>query len=239
MLLQRSFLAIWNRLLAVAPQMARRRFGDLAAQNLMVLSAALLAGCSGQTGVPNKTAEIIGRDAAREAPAPANVPFVDRAQQLGAHFAYSDGATANLSTMRESLGGGLGWFDVDRDGWLDLAVAGGGDFPSERTIAGRPTALFRNLEGKRFVSVGASAGIESTELYTNGIAIADYDNDGFQDLLITGYGRPQLWHNLGDGTFLEVAIAAGIVDDRWGSSAGWADLNGDGSLDVYLAHYVN
>lgn len=166
-------------------------------------------------------------------------PFVNRAHEMGIDFSYSDGADANFCTMLEALGGGVAWLDYDRDGWSDLAATGGGDLRSDKTITGCAAALFRNLDGKRFVSVGGRAGVESHELYSNGLAIADYDNDGFQDLLITGYGRPQLWHNMGDGTFLQVANAAGLIDDRWGSSAGWADLNGDGNLDLYMAHYVN
>lgn len=210
---------------------------------ILTVGAALAAGCDRQTRVPIETpvnADQAATDsAALGAPAAAVVPLVDRARELGIEFAYRNGAEANLSTMLESLGGGVGWLDFDRDGWPDLVAPGGGSFPSENTIAGRAGALFRNLDGKKFVSVGGSAGIETQELFTHGVAIADFDNDGFQDLLITGFGRPQLWHNMGDGTFRDLAVAAGITDSRWGSSAAWADLDGDGDLDLYLAHYLN
>ena len=209
----------------------------------LLIAAALAAGCDRQVRLPAEspqTAERAGTEPAElGAPESAVVPFVDRARELGIEFAYSNGAEAGLNTMLESLGGGAGWLDFDRDGWLDLVAPGGGSFPSEKAIAGRAAALFRNLDGRAFDSVGGRAGMETDELYSHGAAIADYDHDGFQDLLITGFGRPQLWHNLGDGTFRELALTAGITDARWGSSAGWADLDGDGNLDFYLAHYLN
>lgn len=204
--------------------------------HLLAVGAVFIAGCNREAHLAEMPKSF---DRAAAASPTATVPFVDRARDLGVEFAYSDGAEANLSTMLESLGGGVGWLDFDRDGWLDLVATGGGSFPSEKTIAGRAGALFRNLDGKKFVSVGNLAGMEMHDLYTNGVAVADYDNDGFQDLLITGFGRPQLWHNMGDGAFQEFSLAAGINDARWGSSAGWADLDADGDLDLYLAHYVN
>jgi hypothetical protein len=76
-------------------------------------------------------------------------------------------------------------------------------------------------------------------LFSHGVSVGDYDNDGFGDLLITGYGGVELWKNQGDGTFIELHAAAGIVNPSWGTSAGWGDLTGDGNLDVYIANYVN
>jgi hypothetical protein len=166
-------------------------------------------------------------------------PFIESAASLGVLFTYRNGSESNYSTMLESLGGGVGWADFDRDGWLDLIAPGGGAFPSENAISGRPAAFFRNHGGRTFEEVGKYAKIASDKLYSHGVAIADYDNDGFPDVLITGYGQPQLWQNLGDGTFLPAEDAAGITDSQWSSSAGWADFNGDGHLDLYLAHYVN
>jgi hypothetical protein len=166
-------------------------------------------------------------------------PFTDRAKPLGIEFAYRSGAEADHCTILESLGGGVGWLDFDRDGWLDLVATGGGGFASGNRITGRPTGLFHSALGERFEPVAAAAGIKSTQLYSHGVAVGDYDHDAFADFLVTGYGPPQLWRNMGDGTFQETAAAAEITDARWSSSAGWADLNGDGDLDLYIAHYVN
>jgi len=164
---------------------------------------------------------------------------VDRSGLLEGHVTYRNGAETNHSTILESLGGGVGWFDYDRDGWLDLLAPGGGTLSADQSISGLPAALLRSQQGKAFTAAAASARIQSSELYSHGVSIADYNHDGFGDFLVTGYGRPQLWKNMGDGTFLEVAQLAGITDSTWSSSAGWADLNGDGDLDLYIAHYVN
>lgn len=215
------------------------RLPNALARGVGLALAMIVAGCAPQSqeGVDAPIAS--GREDVNAIAGSETIPFVNRARELGVEFSYSDGAAANLSTMLESLGGGVGWLDFDRDGWADLVATGGGSFPSAEAVAGCVSALFRNVDGKHFISVGGAAGLETPTLYSNGLSIADYDNDGFQDILITGYGQPQLWHNMGDGTFQENSAVARIVDDRWGSSAGWADLNGDGSLDLYLAHYVN
>jgi len=173
------------------------------------------------------------------APLPRICPWVDQAKSLGIEFTYRNGSEADQSTILESLGGGVGWLDFDRDGWLDLVAPGGGGFATGNQITGLPAGLYRSVAGQKFVTVGARAGIESAKLYSHGLAIDDYDHDGFDDILITGYGAPQLWRNLGDGTFADVAREAGITDARWSSSAGWADFNRDGNLDLYIAHYVN
>ena len=90
-----------------------------------------------------------------------------------------------------------------------------------------------------FVEIGDLAGVTAAPFFSHGCAAADFDNDGFPDLLLTGYGGLQLFKNQGDGTFLELHATAGLLDNAWSSSAGWGDLNGDGSLDLYVAHYVN
>ena len=210
----------------LAPQTSPRR-----AALLLALAACWGAGCGrGSLATPVVPAS---------APQRRTCPFVDQAKLLGIDFTYRNGSEAELSTILESLGGGVGWLDFDRDGWLDLVATGGGGFVTGKQITGLPVGLFRGIGGGGFESVSALAHVESTALYSHGLAVGDYDNDGFEDFLVTGYGPPQLWQNLGDGTFLEIAAAAGITDSRWGSSAGWADFNLDGILDLYIAHYVN
>lgn len=151
---------------------------------------------------------------------------------------YDNGTAAGLNSIVESLGGGVGVLDYDRDGRLDLCFPGGGRF-AERRTEGLPTRLLRQLGRDEFTDVGAASGIAAPRHFSHGCTISDYDHDGFADVLITGYGGLALWRNQGDGTFRETAHAAGLVDERWSSSAGWADLTGDGILDLYVAHYVN
>lgn len=158
----------------------------------------------------------------------------------GVSFIYRNGEESDECSILESLGGGAGLCDFDKDGRLDVFFPGGGRLGPDERIEGLPPGLFRNLGDWRFSDVSEAAGLrESTPFYSHGGAIADYDNDGFPDMLVTGYGGLQLWHNQGDGTLLEVSRASGIDDDSWSSSAGWGDLNGDGNLDLYVAHYVN
>ncbi len=129
--------------------------------------------------------------------------------------------------------------DFDRDGLLDLCLPGGGQFALPNSISGLPTGLMHNLGNWQFKQVAEPSHVNHSEHYTHGVAAADYDNDGLPDLLVTGYGGLQLFHNQGDGTFHEVIHAAGLVDDQWSSSAAWGDLNSDGNLDLYVCHYVN
>jgi hypothetical protein len=157
----------------------------------------------------------------------------------GVEFKYEHHPEADYRTILESLGGGVAMVDYDADGRLDLAFPGGGMYGSEKTLRGVPLGLFRNRGDWKFEPVATAAWADTPRHYSHGAAAGDYDRDGFPDLLITGYGGLQLWHNQGDGTFLEVQDAAGLSDRLWSTSAAWGDVNGDGELDLYVVHYVN
>ena len=162
-----------------------------------------------------------------------------RMDSTGLEWTYRNGEEADQCTILESLGGGLGWFDFDRDGRLDLMLTGGGSMLDQR-IQGAPSALYRQGSQWRFDSVGEFAGVSDSGNYSHGVALADYDNDGFTDILQTGYGGLRFWRNLGDGCFEDATDASGLnADTLWSSSAGWGDVNGDGRLDLYVAHYVD
>jgi hypothetical protein len=151
---------------------------------------------------------------------------------------YDNGSEAGVNAILESLGGGVAAIDYDRDGWCDLVFPGGGSF-AERTTRGLPTRLLRRTEVNQAARVEVFAGLGEPKHYSHGAAAGDFDNDGFGDLLITGFGGLTLWRNLGDGTFEDVTGPARLDDSSWSSSAAWGDLNGDGHPDVYVAHYVN
>ena len=165
--------------------------------------------------------------------------YREESAQRGLSFEYRNGQEVGHAAILESLGGGAGVLDYDGDGVEDLLFAGGGGFGPERQIAGRPAALFRSLEPGRFERVADLCGVGGDRYYSHGVAVRDFDADGFADALLTGYGGLQLFKNQGDGTFLEGAGTAGLDDRLWSTSAGWGDLNGDGALDLYVAHYVN
>jgi hypothetical protein len=165
--------------------------------------------------------------------------FEDRAPSAGVEFIYQNGSEANRASILESLGGGCGVFDFDRDQDLDVFFPGGGKYSGPAALQGLPSALYRNETGWQFQPVTSGARIGEARHYTHGTAIADYDQDGFEDVLVTGYGGLQLWQNAGDGTFRDATDKAKLTDKLWSSSAAWGDINEDGNLDLYVSHYVN
>jgi hypothetical protein len=163
----------------------------------------------------------------------------------GVDFTYHNGEEADHYTLLESLGGGVALLDYDGDGLLDLFFTGGGYFDGleKKDIKGLPGRLYRNLGGWKFRDVTKEVGLDGAPFYSHGCAVADYDRDGWPDLLVTGYGRLALYHNESDGHggrhFVEVTSSAGLNDTLWCTSAAWADLDGDGYPDLYVCHYVD
>ena len=168
-----------------------------------------------------------------------DIQFSNRADDARVDFIYRNGEEAEQFSILESLGGGVALVDYDQDGDLDLFFPGGGSFAQDRQPSGHAGALYRQEEPGKFSPVTHQAGVDSKTHYTHGVARADADNDGFPDLLVTGYGGLLFFRNQGDGTFSECAISSGLDDRLWSSSAAWGDLNEDGVLDLYVAHYVN
>jgi hypothetical protein len=166
-------------------------------------------------------------------------------------FTYRNGEEAGHYAILESLGGGIALLDYDGDGLFDIFVTGGGYFTGveNKEIKGYPCKLYKNLGGWKFKDVTAEAGLERLGdgqpwFYTHGCAVADYDRDGWPDLLVTGYGRLALFHNEPDGhggrRFVDATRQAGLARDHfWSTSAAWGDLDGDGWPDLYVCQYVD
>jgi hypothetical protein len=173
----------------------------------------------------------------REMPEPAGdaVQFQDVAGELGLRFRHENGASPE-KLLQETFGSGVAWIDFDNDGWIDLFFCNGADLAHGKPSPGN--ALFRNVGG-RFTDVTARAGVAGDGRFATGAAAGDYDNDGFVDLYVTGYGGAQLFHNNGDGTFTDVTARAGVAAAGWTSSAGWFDYDRDGRLDLYVARYLD
>jgi hypothetical protein len=179
--------------------------------------------------------------------------FEDRTADCGVDFTYRNGEDCNPPHLAilESLGGGAAIIDYDNDGLLDLFFTGGGCYTGadKKQIAGNPCKLYRNLGGFRFRDVTREAALDALAngrpwFYTHGVAAADYDRDGYTDLLVTGWGRVALFHNVADGKggrrFLDVSAAVGLDKGiTWASSAAWGDLDGDGYPDLYVCQYVD
>lgn len=140
--------------------------------------------------------------------------------------------------LPESLGPGVAFLDYDNDGWMDIFLVNSG--PSDFFAPRQPIqhALYRNQRNGTFRNVTASAGIAPSASFGMGVAVGDYNNDGFPDLFLTAYGRPTLYRNNGDGTFRDVTRQAGLDIPGWTTSALWFDYDGDGLLDLFVCSFV-
>lgn len=155
--------------------------------------------------------------------------------------AYRDGQEAKLFSILETVGGGLAFCDFDGDGDYDLIFTGGGEIRvnDQIEIRGLPTRLLRNEGAGNFELVSAEVGLEAHDLYSHGCSVADFDSDGFSDVLVTGFGSVRLYRNQGDGTFRDITAESGLNCDRWQTGATWADVDRDGNLDLFVVTYVD
>lgn len=200
----------------------------------------IAVGCERSQVVPTPSPQQTTIKPAEESPTATAISFRQVTQQSGVEFVNRNGQESGHCSIVESLGGGVGIIDVDHDGKEDLFLPGGGDMAETKAIPlGRPAGVFRNRGGLEFDDVSVVSGVVNNRLYSHGVACGDYDNDGFRDAIVTGYSGLQLFKNLGDGTFEEIAIESGLSDTLWSSSAAWGDITNDGVLDLYVAHYVN
>jgi hypothetical protein len=165
------------------------------------------------------------------------ISFTDVTQQAGVRFIHDAGARGG-KWYPETIGGGGGFFDYDGDGRLDILLINGRHWPHSRQPPEPTMRLYRNLGNGAFTDVTAAAGLEIA-LYGMGFAAADYDNDGDQDLLVTGYLQHLFFINNGDGTFREATAEAGIRTDKWGTAAAFFDYDRDGFLDLVIGNYVD
>jgi tetratricopeptide (TPR) repeat protein len=162
--------------------------------------------------------------------------FEDIAERAGIRYQYDSGTSDRLF-IADTMGGGVGLIDYDRDGWLDIYFVNGCSIPWDEKNPPRPNRLYRNMGDGTFRDVTAKAGVTGSG-YGMGCAVGDFDNDGYDDLFVTGLYRTILYHNRGDGTFEDVTARAGVVSDRWTTAAGFGDLDGDGDLDLVVITYV-
>ena len=173
-------------------------------------------------------------------PAPATPPrFVDVARESGIDFTYFNDEAAGNWLIVEVMGGGAAWLDIDLDGWLDLYLTEGCRLEKSAVGDGEHRdRLYRGRGAAGFRDVSAVAAI-GDDHYGQGVAVGDYDADGFPDLYLANFGPAVLLHNNGDGTFTDVTAAAGIAFAKWGTSAAFADLDHDGQLDLYACTFLD
>jgi hypothetical protein len=140
--------------------------------------------------------------------------------------------------LPETMGPGVAFFDFDNDGWMDVFLVNSGRADFYEPKAPLRNALYRNNRDGTFTDVTEKAGVAGGQSFGMGCAIADYDNDGYQDILVTAYGRCTLYRNNGNGTFTDVTDKAGLGAPGWTTSAVWVDYDNDGRLDLFLCSFV-
>ena len=162
------------------------------------------------------------------------VVFTDVTASAGIKFVHNAGRSGK-KYLPESLGAGCAFFDADGDGWPDILMVNSKDW----TPRGRKSlvALYRNNHNGTFTDITVGSGLD-VEMYGLGVAIADYDNDGREDIYITALDGDHLFHNEGSGKFRDVTKAAGIQNASFGTSVAWLDYDRDGKLDLFVANYV-
>jgi hypothetical protein len=181
----------------------------------------------------------LSRSAVASSPARSAGPieFRDMTKQAGILFKHNSGAFGK-KYLPETMGSGVCVLDYDNDGWQDILFVNSMDWPGHKGAAKSYPALYHNNKDGTFTDVTREAGL-AMESYGLGCAVADYDNDGFEDIYITTVGSNHLFHNLGNGKFADVTVKAGVADPGFSTSAVWFDYDNDGKLDLFVTHYID
>jgi hypothetical protein len=170
--------------------------------------------------------------------------FVDITEKAGVHFQHQAAHTSRKYLL-ETMGSGVALFDCDNDGRLDLFLVNGAPYSDPTPPGFIPqksgpqdwNRMYHQKSDGTFEDITEKAGLKGVG-YGMGVAVADYDNDGNEDLFVTGYGSNHLYHNNGNCTFTDVTEKAGVGGSGWSTSATWIDLDNDGLLDLVVARYV-
>lgn len=198
---------------------------------LLVAGAVWLAG-QRDTDLADSSESITSFMTDNEAAKSSPIRFEEVSEELG--LAFEHGPGSRHRTLPEDTGSGLAWGDYDGDGDWDLYMV---NFASGEQPEVCLNRLFRNDEGV-FTDVTLAAGVGDAGGLGMGASFADYDGDGDSDLYVTNAGPNRLFQNMGDGTFVECAVAAGVADERWSTGMAWGDMNRDGNLDLYVCNYL-
>lgn len=184
-------------------------------------------------------AAVAGVAEAARGPIDGEVRLVDVAAETGLDFRYYNGTESHsgLGHILETTGGGVGVLDYDADGWPDLYFAQSGPWQERGEQAKFRDRLFRNRGDGHFEDVTEQAGLGDGE-FSQGLAVGDYNSDGFPDLYLANVGHNRLYENHGDGTFRDVTSVADVAGEDWSSSCAVVDLNGDALPDIYVVNYL-
>jgi hypothetical protein len=169
-------------------------------------------------------------------PEASTIQFRDVTQSAGIHFVHNNGAFGK-KFLPETMGPGVAFIDYDNDGWPDIFLVNSMDWSGHVQKHSTPK-LYHNNHNDTFTDVTHKAGLD-VEMFGMGVAVGDYDNDGYDDLFVTAYGQSRLFNNNGNGTFTDVTQKAGLLGPKeFSSSAAWVDYDKDGHLDLVVGNYV-
>jgi enediyne biosynthesis protein E4 len=164
------------------------------------------------------------------------IQFRDITSQAGIHFVHNNGAFGK-KYLPETMGSGCAFIDYDNDGWPDILLVNGEDWPGHARAVST-LQLYHNNHDGTFTEVTRKAGL-AVSMFGLGVAVGDYDNDGYDDIFISALGQSRLFHNNRNGTFTDVTKAAGLWGgNEFSTSAAWLDYDRDGNLDLVVANYV-
>ncbi len=167
------------------------------------------------------------------------IVFQDVAKQAGLTVWHHQMGTPEKQFILEAVGSGVALLDYDNDGWLDIYMVNGSTYDAMNGKAAPPhAALFHNNHDGTFTDVAAKAGV-TNDRWGFGVAVGDYDNDGWPDIYVANFGKNRLYHNNHDGTFTDVAEKAGVTLGNWSTGVTFGDYDGDGRLDIFVAGYVH
>jgi len=203
------------------------RARQIGAVLLLGLGALALAGSGPEASSAAATPEPRGR-----------FHFVDVAARLGLTRVLLAGRP-DKDHLLDSAGAGAAFLDYDKDGRLDIYLVNGWRLDGSRVVERGRNALYHQRSDGTFEDVTDAAGVGGEGLWGSGVTVADYDNDGWPDILVTGFGRNVLYRNLGNGRFENVAARVGIEAPGWNTAAAFFDADGDGWLDLYVAQYID
>jgi len=174
-------------------------------------------------------------------PAPKPIAyFVDEAEKAGLTMKNVFGGVDTKKYIIETTGTGVAIFDYDNDGWPDIFIVNGTTLEGFPAASAPSNRLYRNNHDGTFTDVTEKAGLRHTG-WGQGVCVGDYDNDGYEDLYVTYYGKNVLYHNNGNGTFTDVSEKAGVAGTgkAWGTGCAFVDYDRDGKLDLFVATYVD